>query len=143
MSATEQLQNVSSSEDQSGSIDVEAARKEVATDTSRSSPEPVNDPLLPPVDGGIKAWSVIGGAFLALFVQFGLGEFSECYKPLPGPSNPSASCEQCTPVTVWTSRDSMVSSAASVPAGYGRIGLNPLPRRKQLWDIPTIREDNI
>lgn len=32
------------------------------------------DPL-PPVDGGIKAWSAIGGGFLALFVQFGLGKW--------------------------------------------------------------------
>jgi len=26
------------------------------------------------VDGGLKAWSVVAGAFFALFVQFGLGE---------------------------------------------------------------------
>ena len=75
MSAFVQSKNNVSSEAESGSADVEAARKELGTSTSQSSLQPDDDSALPPVDGGIKAWSVIGGAFLALFVQFGLGEF--------------------------------------------------------------------
>ena len=66
--------NVSSGE-QAGSIDAEAARKDLGTNTSQSPLQSADECHLPPVDGGLKAWSVIGGAFLALFVQFGLGEF--------------------------------------------------------------------
>ena len=75
MSAFGQSKTKVSSEAESGSADVEAARKELGTSTSQSSLQPGDESALPPVDGGIKAWSVIGGAFLALFVQFGLGEF--------------------------------------------------------------------
>jgi len=59
-----------------GSIDAEAARKDLGANTSQSPLQSADECHLPPVDGGLKAWSVIGGAFLALFVQFGLGEFS-------------------------------------------------------------------
>lgn len=72
MSAFDQLEK---NEEQSGSGDAEADRKELGTNTNQPSLQPEDDSALPPVDGGIKAWSVIGGAFLILFVQFGLGEF--------------------------------------------------------------------
>lgn len=74
MSALDQVIDRPFNKDRPVSFDVEAARKSVATWTSQSPLQPVDDSALPPVDGGIKAWSVIGGAFLALFVQFGLGE---------------------------------------------------------------------
>lgn len=74
MSALDQLKTNVFSEEKSGSTDVEAARKELGTNSSQSPFQPEHESALPPVDGGIKAWSVIGGAFLALFVQFGLGE---------------------------------------------------------------------
>lgn len=72
------------SKEQSASNDIEAARSKRDTKASswtlqtadESALPPGDEPALPPVDGGIKAWSVIGGAFLALFVQFGLGECS-------------------------------------------------------------------
>jgi len=75
MSALGQFKDDVFSEEKSGSLDVEAARKELGTSTSQSPLQSEDESALPPVDGGIKAWSVIGGAFLALFVQFGLGEF--------------------------------------------------------------------
>lgn len=34
---------------------------------------------MPPVDGGLHAWTVVTGASLALFIQFGLGEFCNVF----------------------------------------------------------------
>ena len=68
------VKNDAFSKEQSASND-EAARNERGTNTSQETPQIADESALPSVDGGIKAWSVIGGAFLALFVQFGLGEF--------------------------------------------------------------------
>ena len=86
MSAFAQSKNNVSSEAESGSADVEAARKELGTSTSQSSLQPDDDSALPPVDGGTKAWSVIGGAFLALFVQFTsvtqIGDHSGGHSPM-------------------------------------------------------------
>ena len=66
------LKNDAPSKEQFPGIDIEGARN---SQTSQSPLRPADESSLPPVDGGIKAWSVIGGAFFALFVQFGLGEF--------------------------------------------------------------------
>ena len=82
--------NVSSGE-QAGSIGAEAARKDLGTNTSQSPLQSADECHLPPVDGGLKAWSVIGGAFLALFVQFGLGEFSMELQVFFGPADSSTS----------------------------------------------------
>jgi len=76
MSALGTLKNNVSSKELSTSNDDEAARNERGTNTSQETPKIADESALPSVDGGIKAWSVIGGAFLALFVQFGLGEFT-------------------------------------------------------------------
>ena len=76
MSALSTLQNNAPSKEQFTSNDVEAARNSQSTTTSQLPLRTADGFALPPVDGGIKAWSVIGGAFLALFVQFGLGEFT-------------------------------------------------------------------
>lgn len=86
------------SKEQSASNDVEAARNNRDTKASswtiytadESTLPPGDEPDLPPVDGGIKAWSVIGGAFLALFVQFGLGEFNGSSKPFSVPPDSPA-----------------------------------------------------
>jgi hypothetical protein len=77
MSALEECRTAPFSKERPENIDVEMARKELDTDASQSPLQPEEKPPLPPVDGGIKAWSVISGAFLALFVQFGLGEFPD------------------------------------------------------------------
>jgi len=74
MSALSTLQHNAPSKEQFASNDVEAARNSQSTTTSQSPLQRADKFALPPADGGIKAWSVIGGAFLALFVQFGLGE---------------------------------------------------------------------
>jgi len=70
-------------------MDVEAVRNGLGTNTSQSPLQTAVESVLPPVDGGIKAWSVIGGAFLALFVQFGLGEFTEELQFLCPPDPPA------------------------------------------------------
>jgi hypothetical protein len=74
MSTLSASKNDDSIKEQSVVDDVEAARNEKGTDTSQGTLQTADESALPAVDGGIKAWSVIGGAFLALFVQFGLGE---------------------------------------------------------------------
>ena len=76
MSTLSTLQNSASSKEQSDSNDVEAARDERGTNKGQETLQIADESALPSVDGGVKAWSVIGGAFLALFVQFGLGEFT-------------------------------------------------------------------
>jgi hypothetical protein len=66
-------------------VHLELALRNIGPDASKASLEPTyaygDRPLppvpLPPVDGGIKAWSSIAGGFLALFVQFGLGTCKE------------------------------------------------------------------
>ena len=74
MSALSTSKNDPPSKEQFAGIDIEGARN---SQTSQSLLKAADEVALPPVDGGIKAWSVIGGAFFALFVQFGLGEFTE------------------------------------------------------------------
>jgi hypothetical protein len=91
MSALEQLKNGSYIEGKSGSTDVEAARKELGPNTVQTPLQLADERLLPPVDGGIKAWSVIAGAYLALFVQFGLGEFPVELQVIFGPPDSSTS----------------------------------------------------
>lgn len=56
-------------------VQIVFARRDPGPDALKSSIEITQDRPLPPVDGGIKAWSAIGGGFLALFVQFGLGKW--------------------------------------------------------------------
>ena len=73
MSALSTSINDAPSKEQFPGIDIEGARN---SQSSQAPLKPGDELALPPVDGGIKAWSVIGGAFFALFVQFGLGEFT-------------------------------------------------------------------
>ena len=80
MSALSTLTNDVLSKGQSAGNDIEAASNSQSTDTNQSPLKTADESSLPPVDGGIKAWSVIGGAFLALFVQFGLGEFTSLFR---------------------------------------------------------------
>lgn len=57
------------------------AFRDPGPDVGKSSIEITHDRPLPPVDGGVKAWSAIGGGFLALFVQFGLGKWRTPVRP--------------------------------------------------------------
>ena len=82
MSALSTLPNDALNKDQFAGNDIEAARNSQGTTTSQSPLKIADESTLPPVDSGIKAWSVIGGAFLALFVQFGLGEFTRELKAI-------------------------------------------------------------
>jgi len=55
-------------------FELELVFRDPGPEFRKSSLEKIYDYPLPPVDGGIKAWSSIAGGFLALFVQFGLGK---------------------------------------------------------------------
>ena len=82
MPALSALPNDTPNKEQFAGNDIEAARHSQGTTTSQSLLKTADESTLPPVDSGIKAWSVIGGAFLALFVQFGLGEFTRELKAI-------------------------------------------------------------
>jgi hypothetical protein len=94
MSTLGTLKNNASSKEQPASNGVEAVRNEGGTSTRQWTPQTADGPALPSVDGGIKAWSVIGGAFLALFVQFGLGEFTRVLQAISRAS--WFTCSHCT-----------------------------------------------
>lgn len=116
MSALSTLQHNAPSKEQFTSNDIETARNSQNTTTSQSPLQTTDGSALPPVDGGIKAWSVIGGAFLALFVQFGLGEFTGSFESfsVPPDSPPTTAHIRIARyyVSVWTSR---LFSMAPVP----------------------------
>jgi len=59
---------------------IELVLRDPGPDVGKSSLELTDGRPLPPVDGGTKAWSAIGGGFLALFVQFGLGKSKDLIK---------------------------------------------------------------
>jgi hypothetical protein len=61
-------------------VHIQLAFRDPSPDMFKPPLELAQDRPLPPVDGGIKAWSAIGGGFLALFVQFGLGRSEERLK---------------------------------------------------------------
>ena len=65
------------SDDNLPEVHIELALRDSALGATKSSLLLPYEHPLPPVDGGIKAWSAIGGGFFALFVQFGLGKSLE------------------------------------------------------------------
>ena len=64
-------------------FELEVVFREPGPEFRKPPIEETYDPPLPPVDGGIKAWSSIAGGFLALFVQFGLGKWRSGQIPTP------------------------------------------------------------
>lgn len=73
MSSLKKFSNLTG-DDKQPEVLIELALKDGPNPTKLSL-EQTYERSLPPVDGGIKAWSAIAGGFLALFVQFGLGKF--------------------------------------------------------------------
>jgi len=79
-------------------FELEVVFREPGPEFRKPPIEETYDPPLPPVDGGIKAWSSIAGGFLALFVQFGLGKWRSGQNPIPNSRSRTASMHTLIPM---------------------------------------------